>query len=49
MVDLAEILLAKRIVWNIDINLKLVVGGTEIGAITGKIEYAPTDSGEIAK
>jgi len=52
LVDLAEFLLAKKRTWNIDTSLKLVIGGTEIGAIavTEKIEYVPTDSqGKTAK
>jgi hypothetical protein len=47
-------LLAKKRVWNVDTNLKILIGGTEIDlvAATGKIEYAPpeTEIGErIAK
>ncbi len=52
LVDLVEILLAKKRNWNVDTNLKIVIGGTEIGAIavTGKFQYVPTDSeGETAK
>jgi hypothetical protein len=39
--DILEILLAKRSAWNVDTNLKIMVGGTEIGsiAVTRKIEY----------
>lgn len=46
LVDLAEILSAKKRTWNIDTDLKLIIGGTEIGAIavTGKIEYVPSES-----
>lgn len=46
LVDLAEIFLAKKRMWNIDTDLKLVIGGTEIGAIavTGKIEYVPSET-----
>ena len=46
LADLAEILLAKKITWNVDTNLKIVIGGTEIGAVavTGKIEYVPSES-----
>ena len=52
LVDLVEILLAKKRNWNVDTNLKIAIGGTEIGAIaiTGKVQYVPTDSeGETAK
>ena len=46
LADLVEILLAKKRVWNVDTNLKIVIGGTEIGAIavTGKIEYVPPET-----
>jgi len=46
LVDLVEILLAKKRTWNVDTNLKIVIGGTEIGAIavTGKIEYVPSET-----
>jgi len=46
LVDLIEILLAKKRAWNVDTNLKLVIGGTEIGniAVTGKIEYVPPET-----
>jgi hypothetical protein len=46
LVDLVEILLAKKRVWNVDTNLKIVIGGTEMGvvAVTGKIEYAPPET-----
>jgi hypothetical protein len=46
LVDLVEILLAKKRTWNVDTNLKIVIGGTEIGdiAVTGKIEYVPPDT-----
>ena len=46
IVDLVEILLAKKRTWNVDTNLKIVIGGTEIGAIavTGKIEYVPSET-----
>jgi hypothetical protein len=45
-VDLVEILLARNRKWNVDTNLKIVIGGKEIGAIavTGKIEYVPTET-----
>ena len=45
LADLLEILLAKKRMWNVDTNLKIVIAGTEIGAIavTGKIEYAPLE------
>jgi len=48
LVDLVEIILAKRRTWNIDTTLKLIIGGTEIGAIavTGKIEYVPSEGRE---
>lgn len=52
LADIAETVLAKMRTWNIDTSLKLVIGGTEIGAIaiTGKIQYVPTDSeGKTAK
>jgi|YelNatPaOPRAMG01_1025707.scaffolds.fasta_scaffold69730_3 hypothetical protein len=43
--DILEILLAKRSAWNVDTNLKIMVGGTEIGsiAVTRKIEYVPQE------
>ena len=43
LVDLLELLLKRKRVWNIDTKLKLVVGNTELGAlqVTGKIEHAP--------
>jgi len=43
--DILEILLTKKRAWNVDTNLKIVVGGTEIGSIsiTGKIEYLPQE------
>jgi hypothetical protein len=43
--DILEILLAKKRAWNVDTNLKIVIGGTEIGsvAVTGKIEYVPPE------
>jgi hypothetical protein len=46
LVDLVEVLLAKKRTWNVDTNLKIVIGGTEIGdiAVTGKIEYVPPDT-----
>ena len=46
LADLLELLLAKKKTWNVDTNLKLVIGGTEMGAIavTGKIEYVPSDN-----
>lgn len=46
LADLVEILLAKKRTWNVDTNLKIVIGGTEIGAIavTGKIEYVPQET-----
>jgi hypothetical protein len=45
-VDLVEVLLAKKRTWNVDTNLKIVIGSTEIGAIaiTGKIEYVPQET-----
>jgi len=48
LVDLAEILLEKKRAWNIDTTLKLVIGGTEIGAIVvkGKVEYVPSEGEE---
>jgi len=48
LVDLAEIFLEKKRAWNIDTTLKLVIGGTEIGAIAvkGKIEYVPSEGEE---
>ncbi|MEA2090350.1 MAG: hypothetical protein U9O89_06310 [Thermoproteota archaeon] len=47
LADVMEILLAKKRMWNVDTNLKIVIGGTEIGAIavTGKIEYVPSETG----
>lgn len=47
LADLVEILLARKRTWNVDTNLKIVVGGTEIGAVTvtGKIEYVPSEGG----
>jgi len=50
--DLVEILLAKKRTWNVDTNLKIILGGTEIGAVavTGKIEYVPSETqGKNAK
>jgi hypothetical protein len=46
--DLVEIMLAKKMAWNVDTTLKIVVGGTELGAlaVTGKIEYVPTTETE---
>jgi len=46
LVDLAEIFLAKKRRWNIDTTLKIVVGGTEIGAVVveGKVEYVPAEN-----
>jgi hypothetical protein len=51
VVDLVEILLAKKRAWNVDTNLKIVIGDTEIGAIavTGKIEYVPPEMEATAK
>ena len=51
LVDLAEIFLAKKRRLNIDTALKIVVGGTEIGAIAveGKVEYVPQESEEKAE
>ena len=48
LADLVEIFLAKRRAWNVDTNLKLELGGTEIGAVavTGKIEYVPSETEE---
>ncbi len=45
LADVLEILLAKKRAWNVDTNLKIVVGNTEIGsiAVTGKIEYVPQE------
>jgi len=45
-VDLIEILLAKKRTWNVNTNLKIVIGGTEIGVVpvTGKIEYVPPET-----
>jgi len=47
LVDLLELLLKRKRVWNIDTKLKLVVGNTELGAlqVTGKIEHAPLKEG----
>jgi len=44
--DLVEILLARKRAWNVDSDLKLIIGNTELGTvkITGKIEYIPLDS-----
>ena len=41
-----EILLAKKRTWDADTNLKIMIGGTEIGAVavTGKIEYVPSET-----
>ncbi|MFQ6063846.1 MAG: hypothetical protein ACE5L6_00035 [Candidatus Bathyarchaeia archaeon] len=46
LVDLVEILLAKKRTWNVDTSFKIVIGGTEIGAIavTGKIDYVPSET-----
>jgi glutamine amidotransferase-like uncharacterized protein len=46
LVDLVEALLAKKRAWNVDTNLKIVIGGTDIGvvAVTGKIEYVPSET-----
>jgi hypothetical protein len=46
LVDLIEILLAKKRTRNVDTNLKIVLGGTEIGAVsvTGKFEYVPPET-----
>ena len=48
LADLVEIFLAKKRMWNVDTNLKLELGGTEIGAVavTGKIEYVPSETEE---
>lgn len=45
LANVLEILLSKKRAWNVDTNLKIVVGGTEIGsiAVTGKIEYVPSE------
>jgi hypothetical protein len=45
LADVLEILLSKKRAWNVNTNLKIVVGGTEIGSITvtGKIEYVPQE------
>jgi hypothetical protein len=42
--DLVEILLTRKMAWNVDTTLKIIVGGTELGAlaVTGKIEYVPS-------
>jgi len=42
LIDLIEILLSKKRIWNIETNLKIVINGTEIGS-TGKIEYIPSE------
>jgi hypothetical protein len=36
----------RKRVWNVDTNLKILIGGTEIDrvAATGKIEYAPPET-----
>jgi len=46
LADVLEILLSKKRAWNVDTNLKIVVGGTEIGsvAVTGKIEHVPPET-----
>lgn len=52
LVDLFEIFLARRRTWNVDTHLKIVISGTEIGAVavTGKIEYVPSNTeGKTAK
>jgi hypothetical protein len=48
LVDLVEILLAKKRTLNVDTNLKIAIGGTEMGvvAVTGKIEYVPPETEE---
>lgn len=45
LADILEILLSKKRAWNVDTNLKIAIGGTEIGSIsiTGKIEYVPSE------
>ena len=45
LADILEILLDKKRAWNVDTNLKIAIGGTEIGgvAVTGKIEYVPSE------
>ena len=46
LADLVEVMLAKKMAWNVDTTLKIVIGGAEIGAlaVTGKIEYAPAET-----
>ena len=48
ILNLVEILLARKRAWNVDTNLKFTIGNRELGAvnITGKIEYVPSD-GEV--
>lgn len=50
LVDLAELFLKKKRTWNLDTTLKLLIGGTEIGAVAlkGKIEYVPSQHQEKA-
>jgi hypothetical protein len=45
LADVLDVLLSKKRAWNVDTNLKIKTGGTEIGsiAVTGKIEYVPSE------
>jgi len=45
LADVLDVLLAKKRAWNVDTNLKIMIGGTEIGSIVvaGKIEYVPSE------
>ena len=46
LADISDVLLAKKRAWNVDMNLEVMVVGTEIGsvAVTGKIEYIPQEA-----
>lgn len=43
--------MAKERTWNVDTSLKIVISGTEIGAIavTGKIEHVPPEAKKTVK
>jgi len=45
LADVLDVFIGQKRAWNVDTNLKIMIGGTEIGsiAVTGKIEYVPSE------
>ena len=45
IIDLAELFLSRKMVWNIDATLKMMIRGFDLGALSfkGKIEYILSD------